>query len=150
MIPINYLAVLVSMIAAMVLGWLWFGALFGKQWMEMMGWTPEKAEEMKNPPAGGPSMKSAMMRSYGLMAFGALVMAFVLAHSIVYAGTYMGVSGISAGLQAGFWSWAGFVGPVTLGAVLWEQKPWKWWILMNGFYLIDLLVMGSILGMWVK
>ncbi len=145
MVPINYLGVIICVVAAMVLGWLWFGALFGKQWMAMMGWTPEKMDAMKK----DPNMKGMMMKSYALMTLGSLVMAFVLAHSIVFAGSYMHVSGISAGLQGGFWSWAGFVAPVTLGAVLWEQKPWKWWLLLNSYYLVNLHMMGIILGMWM-
>ena len=129
----------------MVLGWLWFGPLFGKQWMATMGWTPERMAAMRNDPA----MKNKMMRGYALMAVGALLMAFVLSHSIVFAGSYMAVSGISAGLQAALWSVVGFIAPVLLGAVLWENKPWKWWFIMVGYYLADLLVMGVILGMWM-
>lgn len=41
-----------------------------------------------------------------------------------------------------------FIAPVTLGVVLWEGKPWKLWVLNNGYQLLSLLVMGVILAIW--
>lgn len=143
MVPVNYLAIIVSAVAAMVLGFLWFGPLFGKEWIRLMGIPDEKVAEMK-----AKGMKS-MASTYAFQAAGALLMAFVLAHALIFASTYLKAEGISAGLQAGFWNWLGFVAPVTLGSVLWEGKPWKLWVLNAGYYLVTLLVMGVILALWV-
>lgn len=140
-IPINYLAVIVAAIAAMGLGFLWHGPLFGKQWTALMGWTPESMEAAK--------AKGGMGKTYAIQAIGALLMAFVLSHSLVFASTYLQSSGISAGLQAGFWNWLGFIAPVTIGVVLWEGKPWKLWFIQAGYYLVSLLVMGVILALWM-
>lgn len=140
---INYLAVVVAAIANMILGFLWYGPLFGKTWTQLMGWTPEQME------AGKQAMKSQMWKTYSIQFVGSLVMAYVLAHSLTFASAYLGVYGISAGLMAGFWSWLGFVAPVTLGSVLWEGKSWKLWFLMNGYYVVALMVMGSILAVWM-
>src|SRR3989344_7706455 len=118
MVPINYLAVLVAAIAAMVLGYLWYGPLFGKEWAKLMGWTPEEMAKKMSDPAG----KNKMMMGYGAQFVGALVMAFVLSHSLVFASAYLNVSGAMGGLQAGVWSWLGFVAPTTIGMVLWEGK----------------------------
>lgn len=76
-------------------------------------------------------------------------MAYVLAHSIIFAGSFLHQGGVVAGLQAAFWSWLGFVAPVTLGSVLWDGKPWKLWGINAGYFLVTLLVMGLILGYWV-
>ncbi len=140
-VPINYLAIVLCAIANMALGFLWYGKLFGKQWMALMGMTPEMMNAQK--------AKGGMWKGYALAFVGSLAMAFVLAHSLIFAAAYLGVSGISAGWQAGFWSWLGFVAPVTLGSVLWEGKPWKLWILINGYYLVSLLIMGTILAWWL-
>ena len=137
-VPINYLAVVAAAVASMALGMAWFGFLFGKQWIALMGWTPEEIEVAK---ARG-------RRSYVLAALGSLVMAYVLAHVLIFASAYFMITGISAGLMVGFWNWLGFVAPVTLGAVLWEGKPWKLWALDNGYQLLSLLVMGVILTLW--
>ena len=69
---INFLAVLVCVVVAMPVGFLWFGPLFGKAWAKHMGF-----EDME-PPGGG-----AMAKSMGLYALGSLLIAFVLAHSII-------------------------------------------------------------------
>ena len=138
---VSYLAIFVAAILNMVLGSVWYGPLFGKQWMALMGMSKEKMDSQKN--------KGGMWKNYLLAFIGSLVMGYVLSHSIVFAGSYLNMSGVQAGMMAGFWSWLGFVAPVTLGTVLWEGKPWKLWFLLNGYYLISLLIMGSVLAMWM-
>ena len=144
MVPINYLAILLCGIVSMVLGFVWYGPLFGKKWMHLMGISHDEMERAKSDPA----MKAHMYRSYALMFVGSIVMAFVLAHALIFASKYLGVSGLTAGLQAGFWNWIGFIAPVTLGSVLWEKKPWMLWVLNNAYYLVLLLAMGIILATW--
>ncbi len=139
-VPVNYWAVVLATVASMVVGYFWYGALFGKMWIKEMGWTPESMAAAKT---------KGMAKQYGLMTLGSLVMAFVLAHAVVFASSYMQVSGLSAGLQAGFWNWLGFIVPVTLSSVLWEGKSWKLWFLNIGYYLVTLLVMGAILAVWL-
>jgi hypothetical protein len=138
MVPINYLAVLVAAISSMVVGSLWYGPLFGKQWMALMGVTKESM-------AGA---KVNIGKLYAIQALASLVMAFVLAHALVFAATYTESRGIAAGLMVGFWNWLGFVAPVTLGSVLWEQKSWKLWALNNAHYVVSLCIMGVILALW--
>ena len=135
-VPLNGWAILVAALASIVVGGLWYGPLFGKTWMSLMGMNPEEC-------------KGKMVWSLYLTQFIAcLVMSFVLAHSLIFASTFLKVSGWTAGLMVGFWSWLGFVAPVTLGTVLWEGKSWKLWVLNNAHYLVSLLIMGVILSLW--
>ena len=138
-VPINYLAVVVSAVIAMIIGGLWYGPLFGKMWTQLAGMTAEKMAA---------EMAKGMAPKYAIQAIGSLIMSFVLAHSIIFASTYMHVAGIAAGLEAAFWNWIGFIAPVTIGSVLWDGKPWKLWFLNSGYYLVLLVVMGAILGLW--
>ena len=138
-IEINYLAVLVATFSSVVLGSLWYGPIFGKPWMKMMGFKKQDMDAMA---------KKEVAKSYVLMMLGSLVMAFVLAHSLIFASAYLQIEGISAGLMAGLWNWLGFVAPTTMGSVLWEGKPWKLWMINSGFYLVSLSVMGVILAVW--
>lgn len=138
-VPINYWAVLVAAIASMVLGFLWYGPLFGKLWMKL---SDMKAEDMSAAKAKG------MGKSYFISFVGSLVMSYVLAHALVFASAYMKVSGVTVGLSTGFWNWLGFVAPITMGNVLWYGKSWKLWLLNNGYYLLSLLLMGVILAVW--
>jgi hypothetical protein len=140
MVPINYLAVLVAAIVAIVLGFLWYGPFFGKPWMKLMGITPEKMEEGKKKGMGG---------TYAMMTVTTLLMSFVLSHALVFAATYLDESGWYAGVMTGFWNWLGFVVPVSMGSVLWERKPWKLWCINAGYYLVSMMLMGIVLALWV-
>lgn len=138
-VPINYLAVLVAAVSNMFLGFLWYGPLFGKQWIKLMNFDKKKMEQAK---------KKGMGKTYVLAFVGALVMAYVLSHALIFASAYLAVTGFSAGLMAGFWNWLGFVVPVMLGMVLWDGKPWKLYFINIGYYLVSLSVMGMILAVW--
>lgn len=138
-VPINYFAVFVSAVVSMVVGALWYGPLFGKLWVSLMGMTKENMASAK---------AKGMGKSYILMFIGSLLMAYTLAHAIIFASTYLNIWGVSGGLMGGFWNWLGFIVPVTMGVVLWENKPWKLWFLNAIYYLINLLVMGVILSIW--
>jgi len=142
MVPVNYWAVLASVVLSIVLGSLWYGPLFGKMWTKLEGWTKADMEK-------GMADKKGMMRAYGIQTLGAFFMAFVLSHSLIFAATYLHESGVSAGLQTGFWNWIGFIAPATLTNVLWEGKSWKLWLLTNGYWLVLLLSMGVLLSLWV-
>jgi len=137
-IPINYIAVLLASVASMVIGFLWFGPLFGTQWMALSGIKMPTKAEMK---------QMNMSKNYALAFLGALVFSFVMAHSLVFASEYLGVYGVSAGLQAGFWNWLGFVVPVLLATVNWEGKPWKLFAIHASYYLVQFLVVGVILAL---
>ena len=139
MVPINYLAVFLNVVIAMGLGFLWYGPLFGKQWAEMMGRTADSMDEAR---------KKGMGKLYAIQALGALLMSFVLAHSIIFAAAYLQVTGVMAGIEAAIWNWVGFIAPVTVGSVLWEGKSWKLWALNAGYFFVLLLAMGIILSLW--
>lgn len=138
--PINYLAVLVAAIASIALGMAWYGPLFGKPWMAAMGFTKESIEAAK---------AKGMTLNYVLMSLGSLVMAYVLAHTGVFATAYMKVSGPMGGAINGFWTWLGFILPVVMGDQLWGGKPWKLLPITAGYYLVSLIMMGVILAAWM-
>ncbi|OGY97748.1 MAG: hypothetical protein A2855_01720 [Candidatus Liptonbacteria bacterium RIFCSPHIGHO2_01_FULL_57_28] len=142
MTPVNYLAVLVAAIVAVVLGGLWYGPVFGKKWIALMGMTPEQIEAGK---------KKGMAKEYILTFIGSLVMAYVLAWGLFAGAPYLaaeGTVGAVAGICLGLLAWLGFVAPVTLGSVLWEGRSWTLWFLNNGYYVVTLAVIGAILAVW--
>lgn len=141
MVPVNYSAILAATVFSIIWGSLWYGPIFGKTWTKLLGWSKSDMEK-------GMADKSGMMRSYLLQLVGSLFMVFVLSHSLVFAKAYLGESGVSAGVQTGFWNWIGFIAPATLASVLWEGKPWKLWLIYNGYYLSFLVVAGVLLSVW--
>lgn len=141
-IVVNYVAVLACGIISMILGSLWYGPLFGKPWMRMMGIS--KGEMT-------PAVKKAMMKSYTLMFIGSLVTAFVLSNTLsflTFAFVAPTASGVVIGMLTAFWLWLGFIAPITMGNVIWEGKSWKLWLINNGYNLVFLMISGIILTLW--
>jgi hypothetical protein len=131
-VPINYLAVVVAALANYIIGSLWYGVIFSKTWIKLNG-----IKEMK---------VTAVSVIVGLV--GAFFTSWVLAHALVFAGTFMKTSGVGLGLTTGLFNWLGFIAPVTIGVVIYEKKPFSLWILNNAYWLISLLIMGVILALW--
>jgi hypothetical protein len=136
-VDVNYIALLVAVIANIALGFVWYGPLFGKSWMHMTGLNMETINANK---------AKGMGTSYGLMTLGSILMAYVLYHVMVFGAAFTNTSGVTAGLSAAIWAWLGFVAPVTLGTVLWDGKPWKLWFINAGYYFVALILMGIIFG----
>lgn len=144
-IDINWWAILVTVIVSFGLGNIWFGPLFGKYWMRVtMGMTPE---ECRN--AMTPAQKKKMWWSMIAMIIGAFLMNFTLLHNLTFGSAYLDLYGIAAGLQAAFWNWLGFIATVTIGSVFFENRPWKFWFVLAGYYLVVLLINGMILASWM-
>lgn len=139
MVPVNYFAVLVAAIVAIVLGILWYGVLFGKQWMELLGATPDQLQKAR---------EKGKSKEYTIQAFAALVMSYMLQHAVVFTSAYLSLSGVAAGVFVGVGAWMGFAAPVTLGMVLWEGKSWKYGGIVSGYYLATFIVMATILSVW--
>ena len=136
-VSVNYWAVLVAAIANMVLGFVWYGPVFGKIWMQTCGFDKLSKKELS-------AMKEKGKKSMWIAAAGALVIGYVMSHFV----DYVGATTVVAGMQLGFWLWLGFIAPITIGMVLWEGKPWKLYFIIAGYWLVSMLVMGSILALW--
>ena len=130
LIQVNYVAVAVAGLSAMIVGSVWYGPLFGKAWMKLVGIskTDVKKEEM-------PIL-------YGVMFVGALVEGYILSLFIHYAGAYTLLNGAKTGL----WAWLGFVAPVMLGNYMFAKRPLKLFQIDAGYALVNLLVMGAIIA----
>jgi len=129
---INYWAVLVSALSAFVVGWFWYGPLFGKKWMKLNGFTEEQLRK------GSLSLPLIMGINYIATALAAFAIAIFIG-----AQANMGF-GIFAGLMiAIFW-----IATSRLNDVLYEQKPMGLFWINVGYNLVIYLVMGAILGAW--
>ena len=139
MVSVNWLAIIVAAIANMAIGFAWFSdAMFGKQWRKLMG----VSESSMKP--GNDFMVKMMV----IGTIGALLMAFVLAHAEVFAGSYLSTSGLILGLSTGFWNWVGFMVPLHLASYLYEKRPVKLITINAGYWLVSMLVMGVIIAVW--
>jgi hypothetical protein len=128
----SLLTVLIAGIASVLIGWLWYSPiLFGGPWMRMIGLTPEMAERGK--------------KKMHLNALVALVASMLVAWVMSYVGILLGVFDWFGAVELGFWCWIGFTAPPMLGMVLWEQKPFRYYLIVAGYWLVSFIVMALIL-----
>ena len=132
---INYLAVFVAGLFPMVIGSIWYGPLFGKKWMALVGKTEEELRESFNP-----------AKSYGVTLVFALIMSFILAHVLVAWNDAYAVTGAMTGIQGAFWMWLGFVVTVSWQQVAFSDQKIELWILNILYNLVSLIAMGALLG----
>ena len=128
---VNWLAVVVSAVANMIIGAVWYGA-WAEPWLEGIGKTREWTEENQRP------------MDYVVAVVNSLLMAFFLANVIAWAG----VSGFLPGLLMGLFMWLGFNGFSLAVNHAFEGRSTLLWFINSGTYLVGLLVMGVILGLW--
>lgn len=135
-ISVNIWAVIVSAIASMVIGSIWYGPLFGKQFMHEMGmdsWSKEKQDEMRK----------SMATSYVMQFIASLVMFYVFAkiahglHPLT----------ITNGIKTSLLVWLGFILPVKFADTLWGGNKNLFWLSVTNM-LLTLTVTGIIIGAW--
>ena len=132
-LQLNLWIVLAAGVAKFLLGGLWYSpVLFSKQWAKLTGIKES-------------SMKSGAGKAMGIEFFLGLLMAFVLAHAI----RYSGAQGIGEGIVCAFWNWLGFVAAFGFTSVNFEKRPLKLFYINQGFQLLSMLLMGTILVLWV-
>lgn len=133
---VNIWALLAGGLSAVIIGFIWYApAVFGTAWMRMVGITPESME--------GAKKKMPMMALAGFVA--AVILSWVMAH---FASVWGAVT-VGSALELGFWIWLGFMMPILIGPVLWEQKPIKYAAINAGYWLVTVLVIASIVTLWV-
>jgi hypothetical protein len=133
----NLLAVLVAGVIPMVIGSGWYGPVFGRMWMNLIGKTEEEIRSSVSP-----------IKMYVVTFIMSLVTAFVLAHILQAFADAYGVTGLWAGVQGAFWMWLGFVVTVGYQSVAFEDKKLRLFALNMGYNLVSFLAMGALLGVW--
>ena len=137
-VTVNIWAVLVSAVASMVIGSIWYGPLFGKTFMKAMG-MEHMSEEKRS------EMKKMMMPTYIKQFIASLVMFYVFAWLMGALGAKSPMNGI----QAAFWVWLGFIVPVKFGDAIWGGKMALFWLGV-GNMLLTLAAAGAIIGVMMK
>jgi len=130
--------VLVSAIATMVIGFLWYSpVLFANPWMRLMGIDPNDKAKIAE-------MQKSAGKIYSLAFVASIASAAVLAKII----DLTSVDTISYGMKIGFGVWLGFVTTVQLTGALFGKQPTKLYLINTGYQLVCYLVMGAILAKW--
>jgi len=133
MIRVNYLAIVVAAVAAFVASSAWY-AVFGNIWMELRGIDPATAADMGTPAW---TMLFVVVQS--------LVVAFMLAYFVVR----LKIVDWKVAVRLGALVWV-FPVMILLGSVVHENVPLRLAAIHAGDWLVKLLLMSVILGVWPK
>lgn len=136
-ITINWMAVLIAVVANFILGFLWYTPLFGNAWAKEMGFDPSVK------PSGGEMAKGMI-----IMIIGNFFFAYVFAHNMAAWSFVPGMNEmpkIGTIMNSAIFTWLGFYLPVDIGTVTWEKKSWKLFGINTGYHLAMLVVTAAIL-----
>lgn len=123
---VNVWAVLVSALATMVVGFVWYSPLlFARRWTILMGYDPDdKAKLAEMQKSAGPSYMLSLVAS--------VLSAAVLGKIIGIATIHTPLYGIKMGLAV----WLGFVTTVQLTNALFMRQPAKLYAINTGYQLV--------------
>lgn len=128
----NILALLAGTIVYMVVGFIWYGPLFAKPWMKLIGKTEKDLK------------KANMSKLYTATIVIAFVSTYVLATLIAA----IRVTTFSGGFQVGLLIGIGLVASASLTTYLFEGRPMKLFLINYGYHVVALAINGGILAVW--
>ena len=127
-VGLNWWAIIVATLAAFALGWLWYGPLFGKKWLEALG-----KEELNPPP-----------QPFVISFFAALLTCIVLAALM----KSLGMTTLTSGLLIGAITGIGFIATSMAS----DSAFYGWGIplfcIHAGYRVVYYILVGAILGAW--
>ena len=138
-VSVNFLAVLLAGLSAMVVGSIWYSpSVFGKKWAKLA-----KVDMSKD----DPNFTGAKMAlTYGLVFLGSLLTAYLLACVAFVGNAFLQNSFLDDSLRTAFWLWLGFVATRLFIHDTFEGRRKKLTLLNAAHELVTLLVMGLIIG----
>ena len=134
-LKINHLAVWVNIVLLHILGFLWYGPIFGEPWMEMVGLTMAEAQ-------AGSGAAGMWITNF--------IATVVPMYSLAWIFTKMNVDSGLKGLGIGFLIAFSFVFLSDMTGDMFAQNPYGLSWITGGFSLIGLSIAGFILGAWRK
>src|SRR5215475_16232747 len=130
----NYAAVVVAAIVYWLMGAVWYGVLFSKQWMALENMSVEKTSSMS------PVLPYVITFALNLL----------IAYSLAQICIWRNADTIGRGASVGVLLWIGFVAPVTYTTYMYELRPWQLFAINQLYPLFGFALMGAILGAWTK
>jgi hypothetical protein len=137
-LDVNLYIVLTGAVLSMVVGFIWYGPLFGKKWLAIIGAdAADLAARKKMQKAAGPF--------YIMQFLMTLLQVFALALIVA-------LTGASSGLDRALLIWAAFVVPTLAGAIMWTNEPGKQkkarFLIQGGYQLVMFVIFGLLIQLW--
>ncbi len=135
---INFWAVLVCAVLSIIVGGVWYGAIFGRIWMRLFKMDQVDSVTMER-------KKKEARKLYLIQFLLTLFQVYVLA---IFLSSVSGVTAVSNSL----WIYAGFVLTIIGGGVLWtgdsRRDAWTKFLIQAGYQLLMFVIFGLVLGFW--
>lgn len=126
-------AAVISALAYYLLGWLWYGAIFGGTWTRLANVSPG-------------AMRASDPVPYIVAAATSLVLAYVVALVLDRSTKPSVAQGAALGLLLG----VGLVASTMLENYLYEARPVSLWLINAGYVVVGMTMIGAIVGGWRK
>ncbi|MCE2407189.1 MAG: DUF1761 domain-containing protein [Pseudomonadales bacterium] len=127
---VNWWAIIVASLVSFVIGWPWYGPLFGTAWLDALG---KSADEIQ--PSPKPFIISLVTT---------LITAFVMAVLIVA----LNINTWSDGALLGLFVGIGFIAASNISDAAFCGWSWKLVAIQSGYRVLYSVIMGVILGVW--
>jgi hypothetical protein len=115
-----------------LLGAAWYSpVLFAKPWMAALDIQPDHPKD---------GLVIGMISSF----LGDFLVSFILLHFVMWSGA----TSWGMGAFVGFISWLGFFAAIQFPQGIYENRPVKLFAINSGYWLVGLLVAGSLLAVW--
>jgi len=131
---INWLAVLVAALASFMVGGLWYGAIFGKKWIEVNG-HDEAAQK-------------AMAERQGKTFLGFIIGDLIAASAIAILMNNLENPSVGVGVGLAFLIWIGALAPIGHAKNAANGRPLGVWLLDTPHELLSVMAMAMVIGGW--
>jgi hypothetical protein len=129
---VRILPILVAAIAFMVIGGLWYGPLFARSWMALIGKTEAELRAGARPTMYVWALLTALGTSYVL--------------SVFIESTFM--TSVKGGACVGLTAALGFTAMSFGSSYVFNMKPFKLYLIDVGYYVAAFVAAGAIIGGW--
>ena len=162
----NFYVLFLAALVPMVIGFVWYGPMFGNAWMKEMGFTKESL--------AGTNMFKILIISYVFSLFIASFLMFVVIHQSGIYSTLAGEPGFNEKAGEGFAFFQDFINtygdrfrtfghgalhgvitsiffvlPILSIVALFEKKTVKYVAINAGYWMVTLAIMGGIVCQWL-
>jgi hypothetical protein len=138
-IRLNWVAILVAAIASFIFEALWF-SVFMNEWLAGIGRTKEWLTSAAGHPASTPAVQ------YATAIICSIIAAAVLSICIQASGKQTAIRGILCAAVI----WLGFIATGWAKEYIFEVRTLQIYAINAGYSLIDLMLIGAIVGAWEK
>lgn len=134
---LNFTLISIAIIVQFILGAVWYGPLFGKTWMRIMGGDKCTPKEIK-------AMQKAMGPFY-------LIQIVLTAISTIILSIFIDISLEYSVPMTAFILWLGFIVPTQISGVIWGSTKKEFWLkqilILAGCQFVSIMLAAWILSM---